>query len=121
MRARASATDETAGWTSTRSAPTQVDEGARDAGDQWVAGGQRDDRAVVVPLQEGGQSLTQRAGPRLAELALDRRQQLEVTGTAQDHVGSQYPLPQGFRHARPAVGADADNCEACGVEGRHED
>ena len=59
--------------------------------------------------------------PRLAELALDRRQQLEVAGAAEDHFGRQYPLLQGFRHARPAVGADADNGEASGVDGRHEE
>lgn len=84
----------------------QPDERRTDPGDQGVTRGQRDDPPAVVLTEEGGER-RQRARPRAAFLALDRRDQAEVALAAEEDLGAGDESQRRGREV--AVGADADD------------
>ncbi|GAB3763905.1 hypothetical protein GCM10027600_10340 [Nocardioides ginsengisegetis] len=69
-------------------------------------------------LEEAGQRVEQRARPGLAELAEDGRDQAEVAGAAEQHVGARDDVTEAFGEVRPAAGAEADDGDGAGSRGR---
>ncbi len=85
--------------------PDQLGQGGADPGEERIPGRERDQRAVAVLLQQGGQP-GERARPRPSLLAGDRRHQTEVAFPAEEHLRREH-LPAGdVAQPGPAVRAD---------------
>ncbi len=87
IRARARATDETAGSTSTALGPEQVDQRAADARDHRVPAGDHDHAASGVRRHQLAQAGAQRRRQVLARLARDLGHQRLDPGAGDQHLG----------------------------------